>query len=85
MSALLQAHSRPSADLFDELHAATNSISSVVDSAKRRARDHDKRALELLERIAERFAGLQRLAMMTREALRREHEQRAHLPRSAAS
>lgn len=71
-TAIEKAHSRPSADLLLELATVANTVPRVVHDLRERAERGDRGVLDALERLAEKFGGLQRLAMLAREATRRE-------------
>jgi hypothetical protein len=60
--------------LLMELIAAAEALAPAVRTADALARDGDVRALDMLERIAERLGGAQRHANEARAALQRERE-----------
>jgi hypothetical protein len=68
--ALLQRlYGRSSAELLAELHGAALNLPGVLDQIGHLVADGDSLALERLERLAERFSGLNRLALQARVAL----------------
>ena len=69
----LQAiYAAPSIELAGQLVSAVDALPAAALSANTLVHDGDRTALDLLERIAERAGGIQRLAMRTREAMLRE-------------
>jgi hypothetical protein len=78
--ALLQRlYGRSSAELLAELHESALNLPGVLDQIGHLVADGDTLALERLERLAERFAGLQRQALLARAALLNER----HSPEAA--
>jgi hypothetical protein len=72
-------YGRTSAELLAELHEAALNLPGALDQIGHLVADGDSLALERLERLAERFAGLQRQATLTRAALLNER----HSPEAA--
>ncbi len=73
--ALLQKlHATPALELAGELQGACGALPGAATTIYGRVTDKDRAALDMLERLAERAEGIRRLAMRTREALKREAE-----------
>ena len=71
----LQAlYAAPSIEVSSQLVAACDALPAAAVKANTLVHDRDRTALDLLERIAERAGGIQRLAMRVRTAMMRERE-----------
>jgi hypothetical protein len=65
---------RSSQTLLDEIVSAADAMPLAVRAADRLARIGDRAALDALERLAERFEGARRHALLACDAIRRERE-----------
>lgn len=77
-SLVARAHSKPACELLYELAEATNTTPRVVNELRARLDRGDRGVVDALERLCEKFGGLQRLANLAREAVRRELEESRH-------